>query len=93
MKAGFFSSLRARLVLGGVIWIVIGVTIAGIFIAALFRDHATQLFEADMRGHLEELASLVDVDPEGNPRIFRQSSDPRFNTLDSGLAWQVSRDG
>ncbi len=93
MKAGFFSSLRARLVLGGVIWIAIGVTIAGIFIAALFRDHATQLFEADMRGHLEELASLVDVDPEGNPRIFRQSSDPRFNTLNSGLAWQVSRDG
>ena len=93
MKAGFFSSLRARLVLGGIIWIALGVTIAGIFIAALFRDHATQLFEADMRGHLEELASLVDVDPEGNPRIFRQSSDPRFNTLNSGLAWQVSRDG
>ncbi|MEE8438033.1 MAG: HAMP domain-containing sensor histidine kinase [Micropepsaceae bacterium] len=93
MKPGIFSSLRARLVLGGVIWIAIGVTIAGVFIAALFREHATQLFEADMRGHLDELAMLIDVEPGGNPRIFRQSSDPRFNALNSGLAWQVSRDG
>jgi len=93
MSGGFFSSLRARLVMGAGIWIAIGVLAAGIFISALFRQHATELFDAELTGHLDELASLVDVDPEGNPRIFRRSSDPRFNTLDSGLAWQVSRNG
>lgn len=93
MKSGFFSSLRTRLLVGGIIWIAIGVTVAGIFIAALFRQHAAELFAAEMQGYLDELASLIDVDPDGNPRIFRQASDPRFNTLNSGLAWQVSRDG
>jgi signal transduction histidine kinase len=93
MSGGFFSSLRARLVMGAGIWIAIGVLAAGIFISALFRQHATELFDAELQGHLDELVSLIDVDPEGNPRIFRRSSDPRFNTLDSGLAWQVSRDG
>ncbi|MEY4880226.1 MAG: hypothetical protein RJB62_1695 [Pseudomonadota bacterium] len=93
MTAGFFSSLRARLVMGAVIWIAIGVTVAGIFIAALFRQHAAELFDAELQGHLDELASLIDVDPDGNPRIFRRSSDPRFSTLDSGLVWQVSRNG
>jgi len=93
MRGGFLSSLRARLVIGGVVWIAVGVTVAGIFIAMLFRQHASDLFTAEMQGHLEELASLIDVDPQGDPRIFRQSSDPRFNTLNSGLAWQVSRGG
>jgi signal transduction histidine kinase len=93
MTGGLFSSLRTRLLLGGIIWIAVGVTVAGIFISALFRQHASELFDSEMQGHLDELASLIDIDPAGFPRIFRQSSDPRFNQLGSGLAWQVSRDG
>jgi signal transduction histidine kinase len=86
-------SLRARLVIGAFIWITIGVSAAGIFISALFRQHATALVDSEMRGHLEELASLIDVDPEGMPQLYRTLSDPRFSQIGSGYSWQVSRMG
>jgi signal transduction histidine kinase len=91
MNAGFFRSVRARLILGAVIWIAAGVSLAGFSIAALFRQHATQIFEAELSGHLNELASLIDVDAEGTPQLNRRLSDPRFSQPGSGFAWQVSR--
>ena len=86
-------SLRARLILGAVIWITIGVSAAGIFISALFRQHATELTDSEMRGHLDELASIIDVNPQGEPELYRTPSDPRFTQPDSGYSWQVSRMG
>ena len=86
-------SLRARLVIGAIIWIAIGVSAAGIFISALFRQHATELVDAEMRGHLEELGSLIDVGTEGAPELYRALSDPRFSQVGSGYSWQVSRKG
>jgi len=86
-------SLRARLVLGAFIWITFGVSAAGIFISVLFRQHATALVDSEMRGHLEELASLIDVDPDGMPQLYRALSDPRFSQMGSGYSWQVSRMG
>jgi len=86
-------SLRARLILGAFIWITVGVSAAGIFISALFRQHATELTDSEMRGHLEELASLIDVSPQGQPELYRVLSDPRFSQPDSGYSWQVSRMG
>jgi signal transduction histidine kinase len=46
-----------------------------------------------MTGHIEELASLIDVDPEGTPELYRPRSDPRFSLVGSGYSWQVSRAG
>jgi signal transduction histidine kinase len=86
-------SLRARLILGAVIWIVIGVSAAGVFISALFRQHATALVDSEMHGHLEELATLIDVNTEGMPELYRTLSDPRFSQTGSGYSWQVSRNG
>ena len=86
-------SLRARLVIGAFIWITAGVTAAGIFISALFRQHATELTDSEMRGHLDELASLIDINPQGEPELYRALSDPRFSQIGSGYSWQVSRQG
>ena len=86
-------SLRARLVIGAIILIVIGVSAAGIFISALFRQHATALVDAEMRGHLEELGSLIDIGSDGAPELYRALSDPRFSQVGSGYSWQVSRNG
>ena len=86
-------SLRARLVIGAFIWITVGVSAAGIFISALFRQHATELTDSEMHGHLEELASLIDVSPQGEPELYRTLSDPRFSQIGSGYSWQVSRMG
>ena len=93
MTALLPRSLRARLITGAFIWIVIGVSAAGVFISALFRQHATALVDAEMQGHLEELASLIDVSPQGRPELYRALSDPRFSNVGSGYSWQVSRNG
>jgi signal transduction histidine kinase len=93
MKRFFLSSLRTRLIIGAIIGITIGVSAAGIFISALFLQQATELVDGEMRGHLDELASIVDVDARGEPELYRPLSDPRFSQVGSGLSWQVSRDG
>jgi signal transduction histidine kinase len=89
----FPASLRARLLIGALIWITVGVSAAGVFISVLFRQHATALVDAEMRGHLEELGSLIDIGPEGQPELYRALSDPRFSEPGSGYSWQISRDG
>jgi signal transduction histidine kinase len=86
-------SLRARLIIGAAIWIAIGVYAAGIFIAALFRQFATDLVDAELRKHLEELVTLIDVDADGFPHLYRPLSDPLFSQVGSGFSWQVSRSG
>jgi signal transduction histidine kinase len=93
MNRSFLRSLRARLIIGAAIWIAIGVYAAGIFIAALFRQFATDTVDAALRKHLEELVTLIDVDAEGFPRLYRPLSDPLFSQTDSGFSWQVSRSG
>lgn len=89
----FPASLRARLLIGALIWITVGVTAAGVFISVLFRQHATALVDAEMRGHLEELGSLIDIGRDGTPELYRALSDPRFSQPGSGYSWQISRDG
>jgi signal transduction histidine kinase len=93
MSPTFMRSLRARLAIGAAIWIAIGVSAAGIFIAALFRQFANDLMESELRKHLDELVMLIDFDDEGFPHLYRPLSDPRFTELGSGLAWQVTRSG
>jgi signal transduction histidine kinase len=93
MNKSFLRSLRARLIIGAAIWIVIGVSAAGIFVAALFRQFATNTVDAELRKHLEELVTLIDVDAEGFPHLYRPLSDPLFSQIDSGFSWQVSRSG
>jgi signal transduction histidine kinase len=93
MNRSFLRSLRTRLIIGAAIWIAIGVSAAGIFIAALFRQFATDMVDAQLRTHLEELLALIDVDAEGFPHLYRSLSDPLFSQIGSGFSWQVSRSG
>src|SRR5258708_9469885 len=93
MSFSFLRSLRARLIIGGAIWIAIGVYAAGIFIAALFRQYATALLDAELRSDLEELMTLIDVDADGFPHLHRPLSDPIFSQIGTGYSWQVSRSG
>jgi signal transduction histidine kinase len=93
MNSSFLRSLRARLIIGAAIWIAIGVSAAGIFIAALFREFAADTVDAELRKHLEELVALIDLDAEGFPHLYRPLSDPLFSQIGSGFSWQVSRSG
>jgi signal transduction histidine kinase len=93
MKTSILKSLRARLIIGAAVWIAIGIYAAGIFIAELFRQFATNLVDSELRTSLEELMTLIDVDSAGFPHLARPLSDPRFGQAGSGFSWQVSRAG
>ena len=93
MSISLLRSLRARLIIGGAIGITVGIAAAGIFIAALFRQYASDLVDSGLREHLDELVTLIDIDPEGFPRLYRPLSDPLYSQIGSGFSWQVSRSG
>lgn len=83
-------SLRARLMIGAVLWIVAGVGIAGISISAIFRAHVTELVNAELIGHLDELERLLVKASGGHLELARRLSDPRFAQPRTGFYWQVN---
>lgn len=86
-------SLRARLLIGAVLWIGLGVATAGVFISALFRMHVTELVDDELVGHIDELERLLVRTPDGGITLSRRLSDPRFAQPGAGYYWQVHRDG
>src|SRR5215467_7318378 len=86
-------SLRARLIIGAVIWITVGVSAAGIFISALFRQYTSNLVDSSLLQQLDELITLINVRPDGVPQLYRPLNDPLYSQIGSGFSWQVSRGG
>ena len=86
------GSLRLRLVAGGIIAILVALTIAGAGLILLFERHVTRTMADDLDVHLKQLVAGVDVDQDGNLVMTRAPADPRFADALSGLYWQVADD-
>jgi hypothetical protein len=88
------SSLRLRLVAGGILAIMAALTIAGVCLTVLFERHIARTIADDLDVHLKQLIAGIDVDAEGRLVVVRPPADPRFADPLSGLYWQVrSEDG
>ncbi|PWC36047.1 sensor histidine kinase [Azospirillum sp. TSO35-2] len=87
------QSLRFRLLAGAAVWVVLALMMAGWIIADLFQTHVRQRFEAELANHLEQLAAVLELDPDGKPVLRQPLSDPRFRRPLSGLYWQVGESG
>jgi hypothetical protein len=83
------SSLRLRLVAGGIMAIMAALTIAGIGLTVLFERHIARTIADDLDVHLKQLIAGIDVDAEGRLVVVRPPADPRFADPLSGLYWQV----
>lgn len=86
MKA---RSLRLRLTIGGVVAILIALTVAGGGLVFLFKRHVTRSIGDDLNVYLNQLIAGIDVDAQGNIVITRPPADPRFAEPLSGLYWQI----
>jgi signal transduction histidine kinase len=86
------GSLRFRLVAGGIVAILIALTIAGAGLILLFERHVTRTIAGDLDVHLNQLLAGIDVDPQNNLVATRPPADPRFADPLSGLYWQVTDD-
>ena len=61
------GSLRLRLVAGGIIAILLALTIAGAGLILLFERHVTRTMADDLDVHLKQLVAGVDVDQDWQP--------------------------
>lgn len=86
------GSLRLRLVAGGIVAILVALTVAGAGLILLFERHLTRTMADDLDVHLKQLLAGVDIDQDGNLVMMRPPTDPRFADPLSGLYWQVADD-
>jgi signal transduction histidine kinase len=84
------SSLQLRLVAGGIVAILIALTVAGAGLVLLFERPVSRTIADDLDVHLKQLLAGIDVDGAGHLVLTRAPSDPRFGDPLSGLYWQVS---
>ncbi|MCF8477965.1 MAG: HAMP domain-containing histidine kinase [Pseudolabrys sp.] len=87
-----WGSLRLRLVAGGIVAILVALTLAGAGLTVLFERHVTRTIAGDLDVHLKQLLAGIDTDPQGNLLMSRQPADPRFADPLSGLYWQITDD-
>lgn len=85
------TTLRLRLLLGTLIWIMASIGISGWVLQRMFEQHLSRQFHAELATHLEQLAANLEVDAAGQVKIIRALSDPRLERPYSGLYWQVDR--
>lgn len=89
--AGGRGSLRLRLLVGTLVWIVLAIAATGWGLGALFSRHVAQQFHVELRTHLDQLAANLVFDADGQAVLTAPLSDPRFARPYSGLYWQVDR--
>ena len=66
-----WSSLRLRLVAGGIVAILVALTIAGAGLTVLFERHIARTIADDLDVHLKQLIAGIDVDAEGRLVVAR----------------------
>lgn len=86
------QSLRARLLMGTLIWISVALVLTGTVLTVLFKTYATKQFDQELRTYLIQLIANLEVTADGNALVRAQPADPRFNQPLSGLYWQISDD-
>ncbi len=82
-------SLRARLLVATMAWVLVSLALAGWGLRTLFQEHITQQMQAQLVLHLNQLSAAVDTDASGALSVTPIASDPRFEQPLSGLYWQV----
>lgn len=89
--AGAGGSLRRRLLIGTLAWILASLVVAGWGLGQLFHRHVERQLDAELGTHLNQLAAALALDADGEPLREPALSDPRFARPYSGLYWQIDR--
>ncbi len=88
-----FNSLRFRFIASTCALIAMGLVLTGFAMSRLMRLYVEQGFHEEMQIHIEELSALTTVSANGQPKLLRRLSDPRFLIPKSGYYWEVRRAG
>ena len=82
------GSLRLRLLLGTLVWLVLAVAVAGWGLRGLFQEHVHQQLQDQLVRQLNQLSAAVNM--QGHEvRVTAMTDEVRLDTPLSGLYWQV----
>lgn len=87
MKA---NSLRLRLLLASAGAVAMALAVAGIGLVLLFERHVERRIGAELDTYLNQMAARLTFDADGGFAVRGTLADPRFDTIFSGLYWQVA---
>jgi signal transduction histidine kinase len=87
------TSIRRRLLWLSGLWLAATLLATGLLLAHLFKIHAEEGFDDELRGQIEELAALAELDPDNQTLIARPPADPRYGRAYSGWYWLVLQNG
>jgi hypothetical protein len=82
-----------RLIIAAAIWIAVGVAVAGVLLSAVFKDFVVAQFNDQLHVNLDELERLIEVGADGQLKLQRPLSDPRYEAHLSGAYWEIQKNG
>lgn len=82
-------SIRARFLLASLVSVPLALGLAALFLISLFTSNLRERIEAELGGHINNLAAAISFQPDG--KITRPAGllDRRFATPYGGLYWQI----
>jgi signal transduction histidine kinase len=83
------GSLRARLLLAALSWVVVAIPLGGVALALSFRSVITEKFDDQLGSLLLLLIGSAEATPAGEIGIARPLADPRFQQAYSGWYWVI----
>src|SRR3546814_8502973 len=83
------TSLRLRLLLGAAVAIFAALALGWAGISLLFHDYLERREAAQLTALSEQVVSGLSIDGAGRPIVDPAPADPAFQSLSSGVYWQV----
>jgi signal transduction histidine kinase len=83
-------SLRSRLLLGALVWVIAASIAGGWALSYAFRSAARNAFDARLSSFVAVLIGQIDVQPDGQLSLARAIGDPQFEQVYSGWYWLAS---
>ena len=82
-------SLTKRIIFLSIFWIILALVATAFLLAWFYRIHIEEHYDAHVFTHVEELIAAIHTDSEGQVRLHREPTDPRFHRPRSGWYWEV----
>jgi len=86
-------SLRRRLIVTALVWVIIAVPLGGFALAFAFRDVVSDNFDERLTATLLLLMGSVEAGPDGTVMVARPPTDQRFQQIYSGWYWVITQRG
>ena len=86
------SSLKLRLVITSMLWVIFALFIVWHLLIWLFQGHIEARFDDKLNDQIAELVAASESDTQGGVRLTWEPTDPRYALPHSGWYWQISDD-